>query len=136
MYCHYPLLLEKVADMFEAIAHILPPYQQIYDLCARNASGSHLVGEDHHLAGLMSNVYADLVQLCLELYRLCCRGTKSTSIHFFFSHKYRQAGSFVMSAVKAPAGVLLSYHCSASEYSALPAISGRWITPAHPCVTS
>ena len=53
------LFLEKIADMLEAIAQIIPPYQQIYEICKRNGSEAHGQAEDYHLATLFSFVYAD-----------------------------------------------------------------------------
>jgi hypothetical protein len=74
------LLLEKIADVLETIAQIIPRYQQIYDICKRN--GSECLGktEDHHLATLLSYMYADIIQLFLELYRVFCRGAQGTSV--------------------------------------------------------
>ena len=89
--------------MFEAIAHIIPPYQRIYETCKRNAPDSHTQAEDHDLAALMSYVYADLVQLCLELYQIFCRGTQGMSTVF---QPYPLTGSFATSALKAPSGTL------------------------------
>jgi hypothetical protein len=74
------LLLEKIADMLETIAQIIPRYQEIYDICKRNGSGSLGKAEDHHLATLLSYVYADIVQLFLELYRIFCREAQGTSV--------------------------------------------------------
>jgi hypothetical protein len=74
----YLLLLEKVADMLEAIAHAIPPYQQIYEACSANTPDSNVRDEDCHLAALMSYVYADFVQLFLELYCIFCRGSQGT----------------------------------------------------------
>jgi hypothetical protein len=64
--------------MFEAIAHVVPPYQQIYETCRANTSDSMVREEDCHLAALMSYVYADFVQLFLEIYFIFCRGTQGT----------------------------------------------------------
>jgi hypothetical protein len=72
------LFLEKIADIFEAIAHIIPPYQQIYEICKSNISDSQVKAEDYHLAALMSSVYVDLVQLSLQLYWIFCRGIQGT----------------------------------------------------------
>jgi hypothetical protein len=74
------LVLEKIADVVEAIAQIIPPYQQVYSICKRNEAEFHGKAEDHHLAALLSYVYADFVQLFLELYRILCRGAQSKSI--------------------------------------------------------
>lgn len=76
----YVLLLEKIADTFEAIAQIIPPYQQIYEVCKRNTFGPNIGAEGLHLAALMSYVYADLVQLFLELYRIFCRGAQGMCV--------------------------------------------------------
>lgn len=77
------LFLEKIASMFEAIAQIIPHYQQICDICKRNGSKAHGQAEDYHLAILLSYVYADLVQLFLELYQIFCRGSQGTSVRCF-----------------------------------------------------
>ncbi|KAF1940879.1 hypothetical protein EJ02DRAFT_405735 [Clathrospora elynae] len=76
----YAFFLEKIADMFEAIANIVPPYQQIYEVCRHDILGSHLDDQDGHLATLMSYVYTDLVQLCLDFYRVFCRGTQGCGL--------------------------------------------------------
>lgn len=76
----YVLVLEKIADVVEAISQIIPPYQEVYNICKRNGAESHGEVEDRHLAALLSYVYADLVQLFLELYRIFCRGAQSTSV--------------------------------------------------------
>jgi hypothetical protein len=65
--------------MFEAIAHIIPPYQRIYEVCKRNTPDAHTKAEDYDLAALISYVYADLVQFFLELYQTFCRGTQGMS---------------------------------------------------------
>ncbi|KAF2692106.1 hypothetical protein K458DRAFT_381930 [Lentithecium fluviatile CBS 122367] len=70
---NYTLFLEKVADIFETIARVLPPYQQVYEACKHRwqfRSQSH----DQRPAVLMSSVYADVVQFSLELYRFFSRG--------------------------------------------------------------
>lgn len=69
--------------MLEATAHLVAPYQQIYELCKTNTSISNFSTESSHLAALMSHVYADLVQFSLDLYRIFCRETPST---YSFSH--------------------------------------------------
>lgn len=69
----YPSFQEKIADMFEVIAHILPPYKQIYEACRRNNSHSHAQSEDDRLAAIMSYVYADLIHFSLDIYRIFCR---------------------------------------------------------------
>ncbi|KAL1797449.1 hypothetical protein ACET3X_004055 [Alternaria dauci] len=76
----YVVLLEKIADMLEAIVQIIPPYQQLYEICKRNVSDTHGQAEDYHLATLLSYVYADLVQLFLELYQIFCRGSQGTKV--------------------------------------------------------
>ncbi|RMZ66153.1 hypothetical protein GMOD_00005227 [Pyrenophora seminiperda CCB06] len=78
----YALLLEKIADTFEAVAQIIPPYQQIYEVCKRNTSDPNVDAEGLRLAALMSYVYADLVQLCLELYQIFCRGFQGPETHY------------------------------------------------------
>jgi hypothetical protein len=75
------VFLEKIADMLEAIAQIIPSYPQIYDICKRNGSEAHGQAEDYHLAMLFSCVYADLVQLFLELYQVFCREPQGTFVH-------------------------------------------------------
>ncbi|USP76792.1 hypothetical protein yc1106_04066 [Curvularia clavata] len=76
----YISLLEKIADMFEAIAHTMPPYQQIYEACRGDSSRPDMKQEDYHLAALLSYVYADFVQLLLEVYRIFCRGSQAHSV--------------------------------------------------------
>ncbi|EDU46993.1 conserved hypothetical protein [Pyrenophora tritici-repentis Pt-1C-BFP] len=75
----YAVFLEKIADIFEAVAQIIPPYQQIYEVCKRNTFDPNGGAEGLHLAALMSYVYADLVQLCLDLYWVFCRGAQGRS---------------------------------------------------------
>lgn len=74
----YISLLEKVADMFEAIAHTTPPYQQIYEVCRRDFPRPQTMQEEQHLAALLSYIYADFVQLFLEIYQIFCRGSQGT----------------------------------------------------------
>ncbi|EOA92353.1 uncharacterized protein SETTUDRAFT_170945 [Exserohilum turcica Et28A] len=76
----YLLLLEKAADMFEAIAHVLPPYQHMYNASSQHTAEPYLKEEDGDLATLLSHVYADLVQLFLEIYRIFCRGTQAHAV--------------------------------------------------------
>ncbi|PZD26611.1 FCP1, TFIIF-interacting CTD phosphatase, NLI-interacting factor, partial [Pyrenophora tritici-repentis] len=78
----YAVFLEKIADIFEAVAQIIPPYQQIYEVCKRNTFDPNGGAEGLHLAALMSYVYADLVQLCLDLYWVFCRGAQGSETHF------------------------------------------------------
>lgn len=73
---NHPVFLEKAADMLETIAHIVSPYRQMYEGCNRNGPVSHLAVQDLHLAALMSNVYADIVCLCLDLYKIFCRSAR------------------------------------------------------------
>jgi hypothetical protein len=92
--------------MFEAIAHILPPYQQIFETIQHVGVDAQLPSEDARLAALLSHVYADLVQLFLDLYRTFCRGAQGTfSNSSCVSEYYRWNGTFVISSHKAPAGV-------------------------------
>ncbi|CAO2658715.1 Nn.00g064380.m01.CDS01 [Neocucurbitaria sp. VM-36] len=72
----FPILLEKIADMLEAVAHILPPYQHILETCERNTFSLETRTEDPRLAMLLSYVYMDLVQIFLDLYRIFCRGSQ------------------------------------------------------------
>jgi len=74
----YTVLLEKIADAFESTAQILPPYQQIYEVCKRNIVDTDVDAGGHYLAAVMSYVYVDLVQWCLELYQVFCRGVRGT----------------------------------------------------------
>ena len=74
------LVLEKIADVLEAVSQIIPPYQEVYNICKRNGAESHGEAGDRHLAALLSCVYADLVQLFLELYCIFCRGAQSTPV--------------------------------------------------------
>jgi hypothetical protein len=67
------LFLEKISDMFEALANVLPPYRQIYTICKQCIHSSQTETEDAHLTMLMSFAYADIVRLCLDLYRIFLR---------------------------------------------------------------
>jgi hypothetical protein len=71
------LFLEKIADIFEAMANILPPYHQIYTMCKRHMSGMHVDAEDERLATLMSYAYADMVRICLDFYIVFFRNIQS-----------------------------------------------------------
>jgi hypothetical protein len=71
------LFSEKVADIFEAVANVLPPYQQIYTICKRRLNGSQVDTQDERLAMLMSYAYADVVKLCLDMYRIFFRDVRS-----------------------------------------------------------
>jgi hypothetical protein len=75
---NYMLFLEKIADMFEVIASVLPPYHQIYAICKRRMDGSQVDIEDERLTTLMSYAYADLVRMCLSLYRIFFRTLSGT----------------------------------------------------------
>ncbi|KAH5165808.1 hypothetical protein HBI73_034470 [Parastagonospora nodorum] len=72
------LFYEKVADMFEAMASILPPYQQIYTICKQRLHGAQIDAEDERLAMLMSYAFSDLVNLCLDIYRIFFRSVESS----------------------------------------------------------
>lgn len=92
--------------MFEVVAHILPPYQQIFETIQHVGVDAQLPSEDARLAALLSHVYADLVQLFLDLYRTFCRGAQGTFLNSsYVSEYYRWNGTFVISSHKAPAGV-------------------------------
>ena len=66
----YAIFLEKVAQLLESIAHVLPVYRQIYQSCkAQYQSNNH----DGRLVVLMSYIYADLMQFCLDVYRMFSR---------------------------------------------------------------
>jgi hypothetical protein len=70
---NYVLFLEKIADMFEVMASVLPPYNQIYATCKRRLDCPQVETGDGHLKTLMSFVYADLVTMCLGIYRIFFR---------------------------------------------------------------
>jgi hypothetical protein len=74
----YMLFFEKIADMFEAIANVLPPYRQIYTLCQQRIDSSQVDTEDTQLTMLMSFAYADVVRICLDLYRIFFRDNTGT----------------------------------------------------------
>lgn len=62
--------------MFETVARGLPQYQQLHEACKhqlRFQSRSH----DERLAALLSYVYADMVQFCMDVYRMFSRGSRS-----------------------------------------------------------
>jgi hypothetical protein len=73
----YVLFLEKIADIFEAMANILPPYHQIYTICKRRMGVAHVDAEDEQLATLMSYAYADMVRICLDFYSNFFRNVQS-----------------------------------------------------------
>jgi hypothetical protein len=64
--------------MFEAIANVLPPYRQIYTICQQRIETSHVDYEDAQLTMLMSFAYADIVRMCLDLYRIFFRDNTGT----------------------------------------------------------
>jgi hypothetical protein len=72
------LFLEKTADMFEAIANVLPPYRQIYTICQQRIDTSQIDSGDAQLTMLMSLAYADLVRICLDMYRIFFRDITGT----------------------------------------------------------
>jgi hypothetical protein len=74
------LFLEKVADMFEVMANVLPPYQEIYLVCRQRMDSMHVAAEDERLTTLMSYTYADLVKVCLDCYCIFFRNNHSKSI--------------------------------------------------------
>lgn len=65
--------MEKVASIFEAVAHILPRYHQIHETCRRNAPSPESDPENYNLAILMSWAYADMVRLCLDVHSIIHR---------------------------------------------------------------
>lgn len=74
---NYAVFLEKIADMFESIAHTLPQYQQLHESC-KHQLHFQSQSQDARLAALMSYVYADMIQFCLDLYRMLSRGHHGT----------------------------------------------------------
>lgn len=66
--------------MFEVMASVLPPYHQIYNICKRRMDGSHADADDQRLATLMSYAYADIVRMCLDMYRVFLRSSHCKSI--------------------------------------------------------
>ncbi|KAF2035518.1 hypothetical protein EK21DRAFT_53964, partial [Setomelanomma holmii] len=77
----HSLFLEKVANIFEAITSILPPYHQIYAACQYRMDSAPGVNDDVQLATLMSFVYEDLVTLLLDIY---CIFFRNRSRHLTF----------------------------------------------------
>lgn len=73
------LFLEKIADLFEAMASLLPPYHQIYAICKRRIGSAQAQDEDRRLATLMSYVFMDVVNLLLDTYNIFIRGSPSKS---------------------------------------------------------
>jgi len=65
--------------MFEVMASILPPYQQIYTICKQRLHGTQVDAQDERLAMLMSYAFSDLVKLCLDIYRIFFRDAESKS---------------------------------------------------------
>jgi len=74
----YALFLVKVADMFEAMASLLPPYHQIYAICKRRMVSPQVDVEDERLKTLMSYVYLDILKLLLDTYRIFFRRSQGT----------------------------------------------------------
>ncbi|ORY12258.1 hypothetical protein BCR34DRAFT_306723 [Clohesyomyces aquaticus] len=72
----YVLFLEKIADMFETVAMQLPQYQQFHHTC----KGQFQETQQDRVTTLMSYVYADIVQFCLELYRMFSRGSPGVKL--------------------------------------------------------
>lgn len=68
------LFLEKIADMLEAVANLLPPYERIHQICESRIANLQTVTEDERLSTLMSHVYADLISMCLDMYCVFSRG--------------------------------------------------------------
>jgi hypothetical protein len=64
------LFLEKFADMFEAMASVLPPYHQIYAICKRRIGNVQISVEDDRLSMLMSYTFLDIVNMLLDIYRI------------------------------------------------------------------
>jgi hypothetical protein len=67
------LFLEKIADMFEAMASVLPPYRQIYTICKRRIGNVQISVEDDRLSMLMSYTFLDIVNVLLDVYRIFFR---------------------------------------------------------------
>jgi hypothetical protein len=87
------LFLEKIADMFEVMANVLPPYQEIYVVCRQRMDNVHVATEDERLTTLMSYAYADLVKVCLDCYRIFFRDNHSKSLHSRCNDKSSGKGS-------------------------------------------
>jgi hypothetical protein len=79
---NHVIFLEKIADMFEVIANVLPPYHHIYAICKRRMDNLQVDTEDEHLATLMSYAYADITRLCLDLYGTFFRNISGAHFHF------------------------------------------------------
>lgn len=60
--------------MFETIAHVLPQYQQLHAAC-KHQLRFQSQSQDERLAALMSYVYADVIQFCLDVYRMFSRAS-------------------------------------------------------------
>ena len=73
----HTLFLEKIADMLEAVASLLPRYHDIYAICKRRVESPHII-EDERLTTLMSYVYLDIVKLLLDTYRIFFRQPQGT----------------------------------------------------------
>ncbi|KAF2833974.1 hypothetical protein CC86DRAFT_312197 [Ophiobolus disseminans] len=76
----YPLFLQKIADLFEAMASVLPPYHQIYAVCKRRMGSIETNAEDMRLASLMSYAYLDICKLLLDTYLIFVRDTRGTEL--------------------------------------------------------
>jgi hypothetical protein len=73
----YAIFLEKIANMFEVMASVLPPYHQIYTICKRRMGNSQVGAGDERLTTLMSYAFADIVGMCLDIYRIFLRNGQS-----------------------------------------------------------
>lgn len=87
---NYVLFLEKVADMFEHITHILPQYKHFYEACKLQFQQT----QQDRLTTLMSYLYVDIVQFCLEVRRIFARGSPGV--------KLRHRLSFLVAALGKP----------------------------------
>lgn len=63
--------------MFEVMASVLPPYNQIYTICKRRMGRPQVDTEDERLTNLMSYAYADIVRMCLDVYSIFFRDVQS-----------------------------------------------------------
>ena len=100
----YVPFLEKITDMFEAIAHELPQYQQLHDSCRHQFQRR----QDDRLTSLMSYVYADIIQFCLELYCMFSKGPQGM-LDFTYKESFHLK-QFVIPRVKNPAGITENGH--------------------------
>ena len=77
--------------MMVTIARDLPPYQQLYEV-GKGAQRRNSQSHDERASTVMSYVYADMVQFCLDLCRLFSRGPPLGTLLFYVRNLSHQPG--------------------------------------------